>query len=106
MPGLFERAFIVVSVLVYATEILRIAFPGEADATSVSFRLIHFGFYAAFLALILRRPASAASALAMAPALAVLLALPILSTVWSTSTFMRFRELSTICMRGGWRCDI
>ena len=81
-PPLWERVFIVVAVVVYATDGFRLVFPGEAEI-SFAYRLAHFAFYGAFAALILRRPQDALAGLARAPDLVLLLALPLLSVLWS-----------------------
>ena len=84
-PPLWECLFIVAAVTVYATDGFRLMFPGESNDASLAYRLAHFMFYGAFLALILRRPLDALAGLARAPALALLLALPMISVLWSIS---------------------
>ncbi len=78
-----EAVFIVVSVLLYWTDLLKLLFPGAIGDTSVVFRVTHFVFYGAFLALVMRRPRATLAGLARAPALLMLLALPLASTAWS-----------------------
>ena len=78
-----ELAFVVVASLLYWTDILRLLFPGEGGEVSATFRLSFFVLYGIAVALIARRRDLAWAAVTATPWLICLLALPLLSTLWS-----------------------
>lgn len=78
-----ELTFVVAASLLYWTDILRLLFPGEGGEVSATFRLSFFVLYGIAVALIARRRDLAWAAVTATPWLMCLLALPLLSTLWS-----------------------
>ncbi len=77
-----EQGFILLALLLYWTDLLRIAFPGT-DGASVEFRVIHFLFYGVFVLLLARDRPVRRDIGTCAPLLAAFLLLPLLSSLWS-----------------------
>lgn len=73
---------VVLAILVYWTEILRILFPGT-DGVSAAFRLTHFAIYGMLALVILASHGPVMPALQRAPVLLVFTLLPLASTAWS-----------------------
>ena len=82
-PSLLEQVFVVATALIFWTDILALAFPGEHDAPSFAFRTTVLAIYGIVLVLLARRPDVFRRALAVSPILMALLFMPLVSTVWS-----------------------
>jgi exopolysaccharide production protein ExoQ len=78
--------FVVATVLIYWTDVLRLLFPGDAGGASAAFRLTHFAIYGVVIMLLIGQVARLKQLLASAPTLIVLLCLPIVSSLWSIDT--------------------
>ena len=83
VPSLLEQVFVVATALIFWTDSLALAFPGELDAPSFVFRTTVLGIYGIVLVLLARRPVVFRRALVVSPALMALLFMPALSAIWS-----------------------
>lgn len=84
LPGVgLPDVVVVLAILTYWTELLRILFPGTEGA-SAAFRLLHFAIYGAVLATVLASAHAHPLREALrAPMLLLLILLPMASTLWS-----------------------
>jgi exopolysaccharide production protein ExoQ len=95
--------FAIAIALVYWTDILWLIFPGDAGAPSAIYRLTMLCIYAVVGLLLLRQPGDILQLLRLTPALTMLLALPLVSGLWSiapTETMNRAVALVGSCTFG------
>ena len=86
-----ETLLVVAAAFLYWNDLLRQIFPG-VDNASIEFRLTHFVFYGAFLVALMQMPGLVGQTLRKVPLLVSVLALPMVSALWSISpgdTFQR-----------------
>lgn len=77
-----ETLLVVAAAFLYWNDVLRQMFPG-VDSTSIEFRLTHFIFYGAFVAVLARTPRAVCGCVSVVPLLLIVLALPMISALWS-----------------------